>query len=186
MKSILRTVDNESGVALIFALMMLLLLTVIGLSALDNTDLETAIARNHKVQKMTFYAADAGNEISKELIEQAIMARGWKNEIGTTKTVGQVTVYNKDFWLSDDLGATVPTSSVRDADLSFGRGSTYMVFGVNGALSSGGAVQMAAGYEGVGKGAAGGGAWLIYDVRSLHEGVNNGRAQVKGQWLHVL
>lgn len=186
MKSVCQLVNNESGVALIFALMMLLLLTVIGISAMNNTDIETAIARNHKVYKLTFYAADAGNEISKELIEQAIEARGWKNEIGTTKTVGQITVYDKDFWLSDDLGTTVPTSSARDADFTIGRGSTYLLFGANSELSSGGAVQMAAGYEGVGKGAAGGGAWLIYDVRALHEGVNNGRAQVKGQWLHVL
>ena len=95
-------------------------------------------------------------------------------------------IYDKDFWLSPDLGTTEPTSTARDADLNFGSGSTYIVFGTNSELSSGGAVQMAAGYEGVGKGSAGGGAWLIYDVRSLHEGVDNSKSQVKGQWLHVL
>ena len=185
MKSASQIINNESGVALIFALMMLLLLTVIGISALTNTDLETSIAGNHKAYKMTFYAADAGNEISKELIEQAIDGR-WQNDATGTRPVGQVTVKEEAFWLKTDLGTTQPDSTNYDATLDFGRGSTYMVFGANTELSSGGAVQMAAGYEGVGKGAAGGGAQLIYDTRSLHEGVSRGRAQVKGQWRHLL
>ena len=183
---------EESGAALIMAIMMLVLLTVIGLSALNNTDLELSIAGNEKAHKITYYAADAGNELSKELIEQSIEERGWKNEAGTTKTIGQITIRNKDFWLNDDLdpdpAVDSPSSINMDADLPFGIGSghTYLRIGTNGMLSSGGAVQMAAGYEGMGKSAAGGGAWLIYDVRSRHEGVNNSQSQIRGQWRHVL
>lgn len=181
---------DESGVALIFAILMLALLSIIGLSATTNTDLELKMSGNEKSHKITFYGADAGNEVSKELIEQAIEARGWKNESGTSKTLGQITIDNKDFWLNPDLdpdpAVDSPSSANYDAKLTIGTGQNYLRVGTNGELSSGGAVQMAAGYEGVGKGAAGGGAWLIYDVRSRQEGMNNGRSQVKGEWLHVL
>ena len=169
------------------AIMMLVLLTVIGISGLNNTDLELTIAGNEKASKMTFYAADSGNELSKELIELSIEERGWKNETATTKTIGQMTIQNKDFWLNPDLPTVeIPSSTNRDVELPFDRGQTYLRVGTNSQLSSGGAIQMAAGYEGLGKGAAGGGAWLIYDVRSRHEGVNDSESQIRGQWRHVL
>jgi hypothetical protein len=179
--------NDESGAALIMAILMLVLLTIIGISALNNTDLELAISGNDKAHKMTYYAADAGNELSKELIERAVENRGWKDVAGTTYTTGDVTIQNKDFWLNPDLPAVeTPSVTNMDADLAFARGRTYLRVGANSQLSSGGAVQMAAGYEGVGKGAAGGGAWIIYDVRSRHEGVSNSQSQIKGQWRHVL
>lgn len=182
-----RKLEEQTGAALIMAIMMLVLLTIIGIGSLNNTDLELSIAGNEKAHKMSFHAADAGNELSKELIEESIEERGWKNETATTKTIGQVTIQNKDFWLNPDLPAAVtPSSTNRDAALAFDRGQTYLRVGTNSQLSSGGAIQMAAGYEGMGKGAAGGGAWLIYDVRSRHEGVNDSEAQVRGQWRHVL
>ena len=178
---------NEQGFVLITSLMMLTVLMIIGIAATNTTDVELQIAGNDKADKMTFYAADAGNELSKELIELTVYERGWKNEAGTTKTIGSVTIQNKDFWLNPDLTTVeVPTSTNRDADLVFGDGNSYLRMGTNSQLSSGGAIQMAAGYEGIGKGAAGGGAWLIYDVRSRHEGVNNSQEQIRGQWRHVL
>ena len=182
--------SDQSGAALIMAIMMLVLLTIIGIGALNNTDLELSIAGNEKAHKMTFYAADAGNELSKELIETTIEARGWQDEADTTKTIDDIVIENKDFWLNDELdpdpAADSPSTANHDARLDFDRGQTYYRFGTNSELSSGGAIQMAAGYEGVGKGAAGGGAWLIYDVRTRHEGVDNSKSQIKGQWRHVL
>ncbi len=179
--------DDESGAALIMAILMLVLLTIIGISALNNTDLELAISGNDKAHKMTYYAADSGNELSKELIERAIENRGWKDIAGSTYASGDVTILNKVFWINTDLPSVeTPSSTNRDAELAFDRGQTYLRVGANSQLSSGGAIQMAAGYEGVGKGAAGGGAWLIYDVRSRHEGVSNSQSQIKGQWRHVL
>ncbi len=53
---------NQKGVALIIALIMLLVLTLIGLSAISTTTHETKIAGNERVYNNAFYAADGGIE----------------------------------------------------------------------------------------------------------------------------
>jgi hypothetical protein len=53
---------HQKGAALVIALIMLLLLTLIGISALNTTTLETNIAGNERVYNMSFYAADGGVE----------------------------------------------------------------------------------------------------------------------------
>ncbi len=53
---------NEKGVALIIALIMLLVLTLLGLSAVSTTIHETKIAGNERVYNNAFYAADGGIE----------------------------------------------------------------------------------------------------------------------------
>lgn len=176
---------NESGSALIMAIMMLVLLTIIGISALNNTDLELSIAGNEKAHKMAFYFAEGGNEVSKELVEVAIEERGWAD----STVVDKVTVEDGDFFLSqiDAVANSIyPDAANRDATVNFGTGTTGVLFDVNTALSSGGAVQMIAGYAGKGKGSASGGAWAIYDIRSQHDGPNNSQARVWSQWLHLL
>ena len=180
---------EDSGSALIMAIMMLVLLTIIGLSALNNTDLELSIAGNEKAHKMAFYFAEAGNEVSKELVEVAIEERGWLSETGSTVTVDKVIVTDKIFFLSQiDLVANslYPDTANRDATVNFGTGTTGLLFDTNTVLSSGGAVQMMAGYEGKGKGSGSGGAWLIYDIRSQHDGPNNSQSRVWSQWLHLM
>lgn len=184
-----KTLNNEQGFVLITAIMMLVVLMVIGIAATNTTTIELQISGNDKSAQMAFYGADAGNELSKELIEQAIDARGWQNEANSDKYLGIVNISNKDFWLNDVLDpdpvVDSPTSANRDVELPFDRGTTRLRVGGVGELAAGGAIQMAAGYEGVGKGAAGGGSWVLYNVRSRHEGVNNSQQQIRGQWRHV-
>ncbi len=45
---------------------------------------------------------------------------------------------------------------------------------------------MIAGYEGKGKGAAGGGAWVLYHIRSRHMGFDGSDSVVEVQWKHVM
>ena len=54
------TVHNERGSALIITVLVLLLLTIIGLSATTGTDTELLIAGNEKQATQTFYNANAG------------------------------------------------------------------------------------------------------------------------------
>jgi len=54
---------NEKGVALIIALMMLLILTLIGISAISTTTFETSISGNERVGTDAFYASEAGIQI---------------------------------------------------------------------------------------------------------------------------
>jgi len=54
------TLQNQSGVSLVVALMILLVLTLIGISAISTTTFETNIAGNERLYNRAFYTADAG------------------------------------------------------------------------------------------------------------------------------
>jgi hypothetical protein len=53
-------------------------------------------------------------------------------------------------------------------------------------FSKGSAIQMAAGYEGLGKGAAGGGGSIIYDVYVNRYGVENSSNMHTIEWIHKI
>ena len=54
---------REKGIALIIALLVLLVLTLIGISAINTTTFETSISGNERVGTDAFYAAEAGIQI---------------------------------------------------------------------------------------------------------------------------
>ena len=60
MKKIIQIVDNERGVVLITAILILVILTLLGVTGINTSSTETAIAVNEEIYKMTFYAAEAG------------------------------------------------------------------------------------------------------------------------------
>jgi hypothetical protein len=57
------TVRNEKGLVLIIALLILLVLTLIGISAISTTTFETNISGNERVGTDAFYASEAGIQI---------------------------------------------------------------------------------------------------------------------------
>ena len=59
---------NDRGSVLIIALLVLVLLTIIGISATTTTTTDIQIAGNEKVHSMAFYAADAGIEVGRALL----------------------------------------------------------------------------------------------------------------------
>ncbi len=181
---------NERGSALVFSTLILFLLTVLGVLATNRTDNEIRFSRDDKFHKMAFYQTDGGAEAAKELIEEAIEERGWADQSADPLQIKKVWVTNKDFFQKKSLGNEVPADNNRDAYIEVAVGgrtrNVNLLIGGNSRLSSGGAIQMAAGYEGAGKGSAGGGAWIIYDIRSRHQGAGTSAVQVKAQWMHVM
>jgi hypothetical protein len=51
---------NQKGVSLVIALLILLVLTLLGISAISTTTFETNIAGNERLYNRAFYASDAG------------------------------------------------------------------------------------------------------------------------------
>ena len=68
MKSFARQLRNEEGSVIVVALMILVVLTIIGISATDTTKVELQIATNDKFHKIAFYNADAGVYATPKLI----------------------------------------------------------------------------------------------------------------------
>ena len=87
-----------------------------------------------------------------------------------------------------------PPPSVDNRDVYFppaggGDSLTNLRIGGEAQLSSGAALQISAGYEGKGKGAAGGGGVLLYAIRSRHEramGRGQGISETILDWRHLI
>jgi Tfp pilus assembly protein PilX len=187
----MRALKNEKGSALIMALVMVMLLALAGIWSSQTSTVETTIGANEKVHKIAFFEAEGGTETGTELIEKNIEERGGGTVIGNVAITTAGTNATR-FYLNDELADNVkPTCSNRDAYIPKDNNTctppiTNLRFGGVSSLSTGGAMQMVAGYEGKGKGAAGGGAWITYDIRSSHENVRNTESVINLRWRHVM
>jgi len=181
--------SNENGSAIVMALVVLVVLTIVGLVASRTSTIELLIAGNDVRHKISFYAADGGTETGIELVEQNIEERSF----GTSTVWGATNIIIPNFWenIEDTDGLppdnNIPTVTNRDVQIpNIGGGDVYLKMYGNTQLSTGNALQIAAGYEGMGKGSAGGGAFIVYDVRSFASAPMNSQARVRQKWLHLI
>ncbi len=188
MKLITSVIDNQSGSVLVVALMILVLLTVIGITASTTTNIEIQVANNEKLYKTAFYAADGGAEAAHELLEQNIACPDGFSGY----TVGNMGINDGclGFWKNELDDSQVPSDNQRDAffpdDYTGSQPHTNLTFnGVTG-LEEGASILMAVGYEGKGKGMAGHGAYIIYDIYSQHKGRGNSESTIMIGWKHMI
>jgi hypothetical protein len=64
MKQIVDTIANDRGSALVVALLVLVLLTLMGISATTTSTIEVQMAANEKFYDLAFYAAESGWQTS--------------------------------------------------------------------------------------------------------------------------
>ena len=198
------TLRNERGSALVVALLMLVILTLIGISASTTTTFELQISGNDKLYKMAFYQADGGTEAGAELIEQNIEDRDW-NKVDSDGDLsdsgdgidgshpyyrGNLRIESPNPYMNRQPMDEEPSNTNRDAVYPKAAANSIpqtniLIIG-NSQLSNGSAVQLASGYEGKGKGAGGGGAWIMFDVRAQHRNVRNTSVVVLLGWRHVM
>jgi hypothetical protein len=200
-KRLLHVFYNQHGSVINVALLILILIFLIGigLSKMSTTDIR--IANNIKQEMTTFYEADASLESAAELIEQNLACiTGFRDKDGDGEVTigGTFVVTNIDFAHNSRDLAFIPSVDASDADFYFPPGdysaatgeptSPHSNIAMGGAsrFSKGSAIQMAAGYEGLGKGAAAGGGSIIYDVYALRIGLNNTSSTHFMQWVHLI
>ena len=70
-----RMAGNDRGVVLIFALVLMLVLTIIGSSATMTSQVDLKISGNTKVIRTSFYVADGGIMLSPKVISRIITDR---------------------------------------------------------------------------------------------------------------
>ncbi len=69
--------DDSGSVAIVMAVMLLTVVTIIGISAINNSMTETGIATNDMIYKDAFVEADGGTEVGREVLEQNIACLGF-------------------------------------------------------------------------------------------------------------
>jgi len=193
MKEFVQSSRNEEGFVLILALMIMLVLTILGIAANRNTSTELMISGNDSLQKQTFYQADGGTEVGSEILEQNIFCiSGFTANNGADallEGIIHVNAASLNFW-QNTSAITAATEANRDffypATAAASDPHTNFTVGGQAKLSAGAALQMAAGYEGKGKGIGSGGAHLLYDVYAQRLNVRNAEAVIRVQWRHTI
>ncbi len=191
---------NEQGFVLVTAMVILVILTLIGITMTNTTVTEIQIAGNDKLNKQTFIQADGGTEAGSNLLEENISCPDGFSELQiggaeiTANPATGVTGAKLNFWKNEIdpalLSTPVPYPSdsqrhVRIPNNDAAPHTNIHFFG-NSELSTGSAIQMLAGYEGTGYSAATGGGQLVTNVDSQHIGLNNSESVVRVLWRHII
>ena len=206
-----RVINNHRGSVINVALLILILIFLvgIGLHKISTTDIK--ISSNLKTEAKTFYEAEAGLEAMSELLELDVRCPGgFDDTLQATdglpdrweRIEGTFIVTNLTFWENETAGdiildpdpATNPdivayyTDKPGQNDYPLDVDNAHTSFSVGGPtrFARGSAIQMAAGYEGLGKGAASGGANIIYDIYAMRYGERTSQANHMIQWISVL
>ena len=88
-----RILNNQNGSVMVLALILLVLLTIMGLSTINTSTIEVKIADNEQRHKMVLYAADAGIEAGRAALDilKEDDTGNWDNLFQGNQLVGQAT-----------------------------------------------------------------------------------------------
>lgn len=171
MQNINHKTENEKGMILITILILMAIITLIGVIAISNSTIDIQISGNTRRASTAFEGAEAGVDLSIPIIENTIASGTLSptsfnvsgtaatidgnlgNEILTDQAGTDVVAFDSDISVSNLGGAAV--------DVDIDRLYSYTI--------PGGALEFAAGYEGIGSGAAGAGVGVLYSIRSQGE-----------------
>ena len=170
-----RVIHSDRGVALIFALVILLVVSIMGSSATLTSQIDLKLSGNAKVIRSSFYVADGGIMLSPKVISQIITDRALPADDQTP----QITYDDYDDGVDDPLLVKKIMGFAMDsdyqdedpnvADISMGKGTlgsmAVDLTRVATRYLSGGGVEFASGTEGVGVGGAASAA-IIYRLDS--------------------
>ena len=87
---------NQKGVSLVIALLILLVLTLLGISAISTTTFETNIAGNERLYNRAFYTSDAGVDY---FFGNRNFYVSLPNSMGTVNSTGEGLPLGGDYFL---------------------------------------------------------------------------------------
>ncbi len=177
-----RTVEltslNQRGMALVSALLMLVVLSLMAIALSMDSSMNVRIAGYERLKARSFGFAESGLMASTDLLEDNIHEAGW-DEALPFEYPNLSSLYTGDsdgnkidivgssgvFYLEanpGDCGEGDPVMEMR-GDIE----ADVVVQRLIAKVATGGAMQVAAGYEGVGKSLGAGGAHILYNIRAV-------------------
>ena len=112
LKKIPERMNNEDGFTIILALILLMLLTIIGATAINTSTTETMISSAEEVKRTTFYVAESGVEHATAMLRSQFVARN-QTTIQAALASGTDPQPRWDFALNGDVTGT--SASTRPA-----------------------------------------------------------------------
>jgi len=170
---------DQSGSALVIAIIVLVILGALGLAALDVAEFNIFVAANDRDSKEAFFHADSGVNVGHEFLEVAI------ENVNSTFYSDGTNSTNANIWGNSTGFGSYPPANFPQFFVSGGMTTQVRSGWLDSGVLEGSAMQIGAGYEGVGKGAASGGTFTNYLIRSHREGRRNSQATVDLGWRHI-
>jgi Tfp pilus assembly protein PilX len=174
--------DNEKGYILITSMLMLLVLTVIGLAAINTSTIENKLSGNMRLRERNVSKADGGLGISNKIIEHLVREgdqTGFADIIGDATLETELRSVSFDCDTNEDANPDV-SYAVDDAaanNVNVDIDKMYNTWGND-------AIEFAAGYEGLGKGGASG-FRVFYRINASSSGLASSAAEVGSIYRYI-
>jgi hypothetical protein len=174
-----RGISGERGMALISALLLLLVVSLLAVGLSMDSSMDVRLAAYQKFQARAFGFAESGMMAGADILESNVADSGWDIDPGdefphlSADYDGDLKIWGPGTFYLDENPDEDRTMEMTD-DIA----ADVIIQKVVSKVTSGSAMQVAAGYAGVGKGLGGGGAQVVYNVESTGYDSNNCRTCV--------
>ncbi len=159
---------QENGYILVTVLLLLLVLTIVGMSAIGTSSLENMLSGNIRIKERNIAKAEGGADISTAVIERTVRTQDTKNFATIIKDPNLPTELRSSPFDPDDTDDT----NIPDTDLAIdihpGNAGDDVLVDIDKMYTKwigGTAIEFASGYEGVGK-SGGRGFYTFYRINS--------------------
>lgn len=175
-----RPLTGERGMALISALLLLLVISLLAVGLSMDTSMDVRLAGYQRVKARSFGFAESGLMASADILETNFFDSGWDNDIPfefpglSDQYVGTLNIVNDgDFYMQENIDGE--TTMVMTGDIN----AEVIVQSLGSQFALGAALQSHAGYAGIGKGAGGGGGLhRLYNIEATGTDADNVRSTV--------
>lgn len=183
---------SEKGMVLIVSLLLLLVATVVGITALSTSTTNVMITGNQRLNEVNFRGADSGINLSIPIISTTVYDRAVGNQYAPLVTALDF-VDEMSGGLPRDGDCPVSSAclpSAPDIQFTLGIGAAATTVSVDvdylySAAAAGAALPMFWGYEGAGTGMGKGGTLIYYPIDSYAEGPVGSQTRLYGVYLYV-
>lgn len=197
---------RNQGMALIVALILLMVLTMIAVIAMRTTTLDLKMTANQTLSKRTFQASEAGRARIWQILNDHNFHRGWPTSVGGTVPASsgfvippeitidlplkELYIDISDHW---DMTAAARDMALRidgDGDLAYispeDMASDLFISRMASVAAAGTDTSQVSGYEGLGSGQASGGAHLYFRLISRAAGAGATQATTEALYRYVI
>lgn len=188
---LVKPTQTQRGMALISALLLLLVISLlaVGLSMDSSMDVKMAAYQNFKAR--AFSSAESAMVVSGDILDDNVYEAGWSGNPDPFPypnlsleyddlVAGTILIQGDGSFYLDPNLASNPVMSM-SGEIQ----GEVIVQKIATNLAKGGAIQVAAGYAGTGKGLGGGGAHVIYNICATGNDADHAQAAVAMHYRYV-
>lgn len=170
--------QREHGSILLTTMVVMVLLSILGMAAIDNSSVEVKLAANSKFHQVAFYNADSGVYMTPKVVSACI-------DQGAEPSLSSAAYTPNDGTFLREVMGYDSHDAASDIRFTLGQGSTDVdVSRDRTAHIAGGGVEFASGSEGIGVGSAGGVA-IFYIMNAIGDGPSSSSSTVEALYRKV-